>query len=796
MKNLAQVLPQFTKIQILSDENAELNFQSNCAYLLNENSSINKFIEKIGKKYERANELLNLYDFYTAYNITFPTIPATVSLMNQKRLVAMGIRNFEELLEKILENSTENLPLAVFLSVQARTPEEMLKIKREILQQFIFLRMYLPIIVEENFRAAVKIFNAILNSPPNTKTDITFIGTKKSGKSSLINAVLGEEYSPSSSELPTPNKVSYEWSGEFGNLISIVSAGNKKVFSSVSGVNQFLTQNFQLANKNAIALKPMQIFLSKFPEDIRQFRIIDTPGPNFAASKEHTQVTENTLQDIQHCIFVMNYSAHLTNDEVELFDKVYNVLNNSRRHQTIIVAVNRIDEMYAAEVIKSYERFADYVKGKLNALGYENIVVVSISAITAVYVEKIRQLIQPENNLSLEKQLKNLRRQYKGTNQATVISFVEKYLETLSDFQGVEIENLEQLKKTSRVNYLVEVFKSMYDPAEQFEWIDETFEDNVNKNQGEDFIHNLKYAKMGDPVAMNNVAYQYRYGVGVNQDMAEAIDWYNKAADAKNDIAMFELAKLYRTGEILSKNEKRALLLCRKSAEIGNVDAMVLLAEMCFNGEGTYKNFYDAFYWNFKAAKLGNSVAMTNLAFQYQMGVGVKKNFSEAVLWYEKAIECGNVEAISLLAKLYYSIKNFTEAFKYFRIAAKNGNADCMNYLGIMYEFGEGVSENYNQAVEWYIRAMQAGNIQSIYNLGKCYYNGNGVEKNDKRAYELFYKAAKKGLTDAMIALDKALNEGNEEAQEYIDKLKSEDSFNLPKSDGFITSYLSKFWKS
>mgnify|MGYP002870178055 FL=1 len=221
---------------------------------------------------------------------------------------------------------------------------------------------------------------------------------------------------------------------------------------------------------------------------------------------------------------------------------------------------------------------------------------------------------------------------------------------------------------------------------------------------------------------------------------------------------------------------------------------MVLLAEMCFNGEGTYKNFYESFDWNFKAAKLGNSVAMTNLAFQYQKGVGVKKNLPEAILWYEKAINCGNDEAIPLLAKLYYSIQNYTEAFKYFRIAAKNGNADCMNYIGVMYEFGEGVSENYNQAVEWYIRAMQAGNIQSIYNLGKCYYNGNGVEKNDKRAYELFYRAAKKGLTDAMIALDKALNEGNEEAQEYIDKLKSEGSFNLPKSDGFITSYLSKFW--
>ena len=159
MNTLTQILPQFSEIKLLQSEDVDLEFQPSCAYLLRENISIAKFIEKIGKKSEKSNEILNLYDFYTAYNIKFPTAPATVSLMNQKRLVAIGINSLEELLKKIFENSSDNLPLAVFLSIEARTMEEMLKIKRDILQQFIFLRMYIPIIISENFRAAVKNFD-------------------------------------------------------------------------------------------------------------------------------------------------------------------------------------------------------------------------------------------------------------------------------------------------------------------------------------------------------------------------------------------------------------------------------------------------------------------------------------------------------------------------------------------------------------------------------------------------------------------------------------------------------------
>ena len=225
----------------------------------------------------------------------------------------------------------------------------------------------------------------------------------------------------------------------------------------------------------------------------------------------------------------------------------------------MIVAVNRIDEMYAAEVIKSYERFADYVRGRLNALGYDNIVVVSISALTAVYTDKIRRLMVDPIDAPLERQLKALRKQYKGTEHSTVVNFVEKALNDILDFHGVEIESLEALRRSSRVGYLMRMIESMYDPAEQFEWIDETFADVLDEefDSDEEFFERvMEYAEQGNPDAMVYVGAMYHDGRGVAKDVHKAFDWYLKAAELGNTDAKILVSSYYR---YVDKNISKAL---------------------------------------------------------------------------------------------------------------------------------------------------------------------------------------------------------------------------------------------
>ena len=784
MEKMPQILPQFDAIQPVARVSL-LKFRQNCAYLLEENDSVSAFIEKIGRQADASGVAFDFYNFFAAYNLKFPTTPATVALIDGRRMLALGISSLAELLQKICENAKNNLPLAVFLSIQERTPEEMLRLKRNILQQFIYLRMYLPIIIEFNAKAAIKTLHEILNSKANAATEITFIGTKKSGKSSLINAILGAEYSPSSSELPTPNKVSYAWSGAYENFICAEYEGRLRIFEDADELREFLTVEFLRASKTAAALKPMCVNLPQFPENLRDFVIVDTPGSNFAASKEHAEITESALKNISHCIFVMNYSAHLTNDEIKLFDSVYRALNNNRRHQTLVVAVNRIDEMYAADVIKSYERFADYIRHRLNTLGYENIVVVSISAITAVYIEKVRQFLSADKNAPLETRLKNLRRKFKGSAQFTVVDFVEKALNDILDFHGVQVENLDELKKTSRVGYLMRMIESIFDPAEQFEWFDE-----------------MDLSAAGTGWAMYDLACDYRDGRGVEQNFITAADYFDKAADAGMLPIVDKLGSIYYELGICTET-----FYCRKkAAESGDVESMNALGDMYHSGRGTAQDFRAAAEWYLKAAENGHARGMYNLACNYRDGEGVQKNINSAVDWFKKAADAGIIDACRKIGGIYFDAKNFREAMRWYKKGAELGNdAACLNQIGVMYYNGQGVTRNHYEAVSWYRKAADAGSVRAMNNLGACYYNGNGVKKNIDTAREFFYKAADLGDSTAMFNLGKifhlaknydnalswykkALADGNSDALKEIDAIEAERN-KSDKSDGcFITT--------
>ena len=776
MKTLPNVLPRFREVIAASSDNMSLEFKTDCAYLLDERDELSTFIDRIGK--QRGHEL-DLYNFYAAYNIEFPTIPATISLISNRRSVALNLRNFDELLRKICEHSDGNSTLAVFLAIQDRPPEVMLRLKREILQQFVYLRIYMPIIIDENFHAALKTLDKIVGSTSDEQTEITFLGTKKSGKSSLINAVLGAEYSPAGSELPTPNKVTYSRGG--GNIIRLESEGQTRTFDNPDALKNHLANEFRRASKTASALSPMHVFIPDFPEDLRDFDIVDTPGPNFASSTEHSQVVKGLLKRMQNCVFVMNYSAHLTNDEVSLFDSAYRVFNNKRRHRTMIVAVNRIDEMYAAEVIKSYERFADYVRRRLNALGYDNIVVVSVSALTAVYTNKIRQLMSEVEEAPLEKQLRALRKKYKGTEQATVVSFVEKALNDILDFHGVEIETLEALNRTSRVSYLMRMAESMYDPAEQFEWIDETFADVLDEEFDSDeefFERALEYANQGNPDAMVYVGMMYRYGNGVGEDLRKSIEWHEKAAALGNTDAKIIMANCYRHGDGVGKNMSKAIELYNSAIDDGSTDAMCQLAwlyrlgsEVEEDSPRAFKLFLraanagddEAFAWNLRAAELDNVTAMINTAYCYTYGEGVVKNVPKAIEWLNRANDAcdgKNADALFELAKIYHEgdgvAQDKRKAFELMKASAELGDVKAMTNTAYCYRYGDGVEKNLGKAVEWYNKAIEAsdGNdATALYVLSIMYDDGEGVAKDERRSFELCKKAAELGYERAYESL-------------------------------------------
>lgn len=460
MKTLTQILPQFEDVRLVPKHDIfariyEANKIFKVAWLLDEDDSIWEFIELLDKvaKKNSLTTSLNLYELYIAYNVKFPACSVKLLLTTDSRVLHTEVKDFAGLLTSIVRGCIGKLVVLV------KSPQ----LKLKILQQFIYLRMYLPIKVVTTF-GVVK--------PLSQETgDVGIFGTKKAGKSALINALLGDEYAISSPFVPTPNKITYCEVNRQPPEILLTYKNARRCFHNVDALQNFLYDEFYFANQNSAPLDDMVIAVPNFPNFLQGTRLIDTPGSNFAAAKDHADVTQKALLEVRHAIFVINYSQHLTQDEIRLFGVVYRQFNNAKVQKPILVVINRVDEIFASEESKSYERITDYIHHRLTVLGYKNFFVVSVSALQSVYFDAVTRLLATEpteiielienalkGNLleppSLSKQLQKLKDKYRNTDHMVVISFVSNTISNFKNFYDIELESVRDLQKINRVNYL------------------------------------------------------------------------------------------------------------------------------------------------------------------------------------------------------------------------------------------------------------------------------------------------------------------------------------------------------
>ena len=83
------------------------------------------------------------------------------------------------------------------------------------------------------------------------------------------------------------------------------------------------------------------------------------------------------------------------------------------------------------------------------------------------------------------------------------------------------------------------------------------------------------------------------------------------------------------------------------------------------------------------------------------------------------------------------------------------GLACAYNDLGLLYEYGNGVSQDNKQAYKYYEQAAIMGHDYGQCNLGFMYLNGTGVDVDRNKAREWFEKSAAQGHQRAKDALEK-----------------------------------------
>lgn len=102
-----------------------------------------------------------------------------------------------------------------------------------------------------------------------------------------------------------------------------------------------------------------------------------------------------------------------------------------------------------------------------------------------------------------------------------------------------------------------------------------------------------------------------------------------------------------------------------------------------------------------------------------------------------------------------YDRGDYFTALKEWEVAAQQGDFKAQNNLGLLYEKGEGVSQDHQKAIFWYRKSAEQGNPIAQFNLGYSYANGRGVPKDLEKALSWYEKSAMQG--DASSAFNMGL---------------------------------------
>ena len=464
------ILSDPKKVQIL--ENFIEKFPD-AFYLVEDNVPLHEFLGKIKFKDD------SLYlKFKVAYDQIFNKIQVIYKKQTYKTLkkllesipdnekdkaqiIVKGAHSFPQEFYELLQNF-----IYLFLDIDIKSAEEDLILKR--IEKFekhkddlekVVSHIYKNVAsksfgelksIQDIFLKSLKKLLEVLKSTKDNIPTLSVMATKKAGKSVLINCILGDEYVPSSLELPTPNIVKFiPWNENYIKLVIHNKRNPQEYkFNKPQELKNFLKKLYENAKEKRLALADMSVYYPK--KDNINFILVDTPGPNYAATSAHKALTYKWIEKSDSIIFLIDYSKHLTEDEISFLKHIHATFRSRRKTYSLIFAINKIDLIYEEEENKSIQRIIDFIRSRLKALGMNENLTFAISARQYLEVLKLKKFMEEKNIDDIYLALK----EYKKISKESV-KYLKGILSIYEDYFDMDEVDIETMLKGSFVPFLL-----------------------------------------------------------------------------------------------------------------------------------------------------------------------------------------------------------------------------------------------------------------------------------------------------------------------------------------------------
>ena len=589
------------------------------------------------------------------------------------------------------------------------------------------------------------------------------MGSFSTGKSSFINALVGEEIAAVEAK-PTTAVVTKLCYGQQDKLLlhfrdGKVQSATPQEFTRMTAVNDEEKFN-EVHEKLDYVERQMPL------EILKQVSIIDSPGLNDVKEKR-SEATERFVSKADTVLWMFSVVQLATREEIAAMDRLTPRLKP-------IAVVNKMDLLDEEE-----DDPAEFLAKAIQTLNGRVQAVVGISAKYELEGKKENNTLKREigNFAELERAVADL-----------VLPHRERFkLNTLLDELGAFFAAFNRKFAKAKEENELKKGRSYEQYMENAQAFMQT-EDILNGVTSGILDYCEREAGQNNEQALYLLGVLYEGGIGVLQDTNKALKLYQKAAMKNHQDAMINLYAYYSN----HGNDDTANYWLKKLAEQGLSEAQNAYADKLSNAE----RYKEAVQWYERAAKQGYAPAQAHLVENYIYGVGVETDYNIARQWCDKAAEQYYPVAQYFMAK--YFVKNQVDRYAWYRKAAEQGYARAQNMMARYLEEGwGGITKNQAEAVEWYRKAAEQGYDPAQYNLAICLATGEGCAKNQVEAVEWYRKAAEQGHAQAQDNLAECLYNGSGCAADKAEAFKwykKAAEQNIAYAQNMVGRYLVEGW--
>lgn len=223
----------------------------------------------------------------------------------------------------------------------------------------------------------------------NSEAEVSIIATMSSGKSTLLNAILGKEILPSKNEACTATICRIK---DVDGLENFRLRAETIDGDIISDWKEITSDEIKMYNEEGNKLG-INLFLEGdvpgINSDEMNLILIDTPGPNNSQNSDHKEATYKFIKDTKNnplVLYVINATQHATNDDANLLSEISEIVKNNGKQaeERFIFALNKIDCFDPEK--ESIDTLIENSKNYLKKFGIENPKIFPISAEAAKLV--------------------------------------------------------------------------------------------------------------------------------------------------------------------------------------------------------------------------------------------------------------------------------------------------------------------------------------------------------------------------------------------------------------------------